>query len=67
MDHKCRKNNKDFYIGRVESDVVLLLPSDEELYDMVSEYDDIVFGFQSNKQKFPGFGLTHNWVKRSIF
>jgi hypothetical protein len=67
MDHKCRKNNKDFYIGRVESDVVLLLPSDEELYDMVSEYDDIVFGFQSNKQKFSGFGLTHNWVKRSIF
>jgi len=67
MDHKCRKNKKDFYIGRVESDVVLLLPSDEELYDMVSEYDDIVFGFQSNKQKFPGFGLTHNWIKQSIF
>jgi len=60
MDHKCRKNKKDFYIGRVESDIVLLLPSDEELYDMLSEYDDIVFGFQSNNQKFPGFGLTHN-------
>ena len=26
-----------------------------------------MFGFQSGKQKFPGFGLTHNWVKRSIF
>jgi hypothetical protein len=26
-----------------------------------------VFGFQSSKQKFPGFGLIHNWVKRSIF
>jgi len=26
-----------------------------------------VFGLQSGKQKFPGFGLTHNWVKRSIF
>ena len=25
------------------------------------------FGLQSSKQKFPGFGLTHNWVKRSIF
>jgi len=33
----------------------------------VSEYGDIVFGLQSGKQKFPGFGLTHNWVKRSIF
>jgi hypothetical protein len=26
-----------------------------------------VFGLQSGKQKFPGFGLTHNWVKQSIF
>jgi hypothetical protein len=37
------------------------------LHDVVSEYGDIVFGLQSGKQKFPGFGLTHNWVKRSIF
>jgi len=37
------------------------------LHDVVSEYDDIVFGFPSGKQKFPGFGLTYNWVKRSIF
>ena len=35
----------------------------EELHDVVSEYGDIVFGLQSGKQKFPGFGLTHNWVK----
>jgi len=33
---------------------------------VVSEYGDIVFGFQSDKQKYPSFGLTHNWVKRSI-
>jgi hypothetical protein len=26
-----------------------------------------VFGLQSGKQKFPGFGLTYNWVKRCIF
>jgi hypothetical protein len=39
----------------------------EELFDVVLEYGDIVFGLQSGKQKFPGFGLTHNWVKRSIF
>jgi len=26
-----------------------------------------VFGLQSGKQKFLGFGLTHNWVKQSIF
>jgi hypothetical protein len=26
----------------------------------VSEYGDIVFGFQSDKQKFSSFGLIHN-------
>ena len=26
-----------------------------------------MFGLQLSKQKFPGFGLTHNWVKQSIF
>jgi len=38
----------------------------EELYDVMSEYDDIVFGFQSSKHKFLGFCLPHNWVKISI-
>jgi hypothetical protein len=27
---------------------------------LFSEYGDIVFGLQLGKQKFPGFGLTHN-------
>jgi hypothetical protein len=34
---------------------------------VVSKYGDIVFGFQSSKQKFSAFGLTYNWVKKSIF
>jgi hypothetical protein len=34
--------------------------SGEELYDVVSEYSDIVFGLQSDKQKVLGFGLTPN-------
>jgi hypothetical protein len=37
------------------------------LDDVVLKYVDIVFGLQLGKQKFPGFGLNHNWVKRSIF
>jgi len=59
-DHRYRKNIKDFFVGRVEKDVAPPCLSGEELYDMVSEYDDIVFGFQSGKEKFSGFGLTHN-------
>jgi len=66
-NHRYRKNRKDFYVGRVEKDVAPPHLSGEELHDVVSEYGDIVFGLQSGKQKFPSFGLTHNWVKRSIF
>jgi hypothetical protein len=67
LHHRYRKNRKDFFVGRVEKDVASPRLSGEELHDVVSEYGDIVFGLQSGKQKFPGFGLTHNWVKRSIF
>jgi len=66
-NHKYIKNRKDFFVGRVEKDVASPSLSGEELHDVVSDYGDILFGLQSCKQKFPGFGLTHNWVKRSIF
>ncbi|KAL9342279.1 hypothetical protein Peur_065604 [Populus x canadensis] len=66
-NHRYRKNRKDFFVGRIENDVAPPCLSGEELFDVVSEYGEIVFGLQSGKQKFPGFGLTHNWVKRSIF
>ena len=67
LNHRYKKNRKDFFVGRVEKDVASLHLSGEELHDVVSDYGDIVFGLQSGKQKFPSFGLTHNWVKRSIF
>jgi hypothetical protein len=67
LNHRYRKNRKDFFVGRVEKDVASLRLSGEELYDVILEYGDIVFDLQSSKQKFPDFGLTHNWVKRSIF
>ena len=66
-NHRYRKNRKDFFVGRVEKDVASPCLSGEELHDVVSEYGDIVFGLQLGKQKFFGFGLTYNWVKRSIF
>jgi len=66
-NHWYRKNRKDLFVGRVEKDVAPPRLSGEELHDVVSEYGDIMFGLQSGKQKFPGFDLTHNWVKQSIF
>jgi len=66
-NHRYRKNRKDFFVGRVENDVAPPRLSSEELFDVVSEYGEIMFGLQSGKQNFPGFGLTHNWVKGNMF
>jgi hypothetical protein len=66
-NHRYIKNIKDFFVGRVEKDVAPPRLFHEEFYDVVSEYDDIVFGFQSSKQKFHGFGLTHKWVSEVFF
>jgi hypothetical protein len=46
-NHMHRKNKNDIFVGRVEKDVASLHLSGEELHDMVSEYNDIMFGFQS--------------------
>jgi hypothetical protein len=58
------KNRNGFIVGRVER--ALPVPLSEKLYDVVSQYDDIVLGFQSDKQEFSSFSVTRNWVKRSI-
>ena len=42
-------NKNDFFIGRVERDVALLVLSVEKLYDVVSQHEGIVFSFQSAK------------------
>ena len=67
MDHKYRRKIKVFFVGKVENNVAPLLWSREKLYDVGSKYNDVVFGFQFGMQKFLRFGLTYNWVKRSIF
>jgi len=44
LNHRYRKNRKDFFVGRVEKDVASPLLSSEELHDVISEYGNIVFG-----------------------
>lgn len=48
-NHKFRRNKKDSFIGKVKRDVAPPLFLGEELYNMVSRYNDIVFGFQFGK------------------
>ena len=61
------RNNKNFLKGKTERDVASVTLSSEELYDVNSQYEDIIFGFQSGKKNFFGFGVNCNWVKQSIF
>jgi hypothetical protein len=49
IDYKYKRNKNDFFIGRVERDVALLVLSVEKLYDVVSQHEGIVFSFQSAK------------------
>jgi hypothetical protein len=35
--------------GKVERDVAIPILLGEELYDVVSQYEDIIFGFQFSK------------------
>ena len=48
LNHRYKKNIKDFFVGRVEKDVASPCLSGEELHDVVSKYGDIVFGLQSS-------------------
>ena len=45
-NHKYWKNKKNFFVNKVEGDVASPIPSSEELYDVVSQYEDIIFDFQ---------------------
>jgi len=38
-------SRKNIFVSKVERDIALPLFSGEELYNMVLEYDDIMFGF----------------------
>jgi hypothetical protein len=59
-DHKYRKNIKYFFVGRVKKDVAPPVSLGEELYGVVLQCDDIVFGFQSSKQEFRGCSVNYN-------
>jgi hypothetical protein len=48
-NHRFKKNINDSFIGKVERDVAPPFFSGEELYNMVSGYNGIVFGFQFGK------------------
>jgi len=58
--HRYRNNIKDLLKSKVERDVTLPILSGKVLYDVALQYEDICFGFQSNKHNIFGFSVTYN-------
>jgi hypothetical protein len=64
--HQYRNNKNDLLKSKSERNVTSLVLYGEELYDVVTQYEGIVFGFYFGKQKFSCSDMTYNWVKQSI-
>ncbi|WVZ51446.1 hypothetical protein U9M48_002593, partial [Paspalum notatum var. saurae] len=65
--HHFWRAKQKFTKDREENDGPLIRRSSREIYDRVMLLPQIQFGTKVQSQKIDGFGVTHNWVKRSIF
>ena len=64
MGHPYRRNKESFYKNRVENSTPPPVLSGNEIWEFVSDFPKIT---ESNPCSCPGFGIFHNWTKRSIF
>ena len=68
MNHPYRGKRNDFFKGRIERDAApRILTGEEVMNDVFSRAGILCYGLKIPRQKFPGYGETHNWVKISIF
>ena len=52
LNHRYRKNRKDFFVGKVEKDVASPHLSGEELHHVVSEYGTLCLAFNQVSKSF---------------
>jgi hypothetical protein len=67
MNHPYRCQSDKFLKGVIERFPPLPRPSGLEMLNEVSKYTEGHNGSSSYNDKIPGFGVKHNWVKKSIF
>ena len=67
MNHPYRFQSDKFLKGVIERLPPLPRPSGLEMLNEVSKYTEGHNGGSSYNDKIPGFGVKHNWVKKSIF
>jgi hypothetical protein len=67
MDHPYRYQSNKFLKGVTEWLPYLPRRSGSEMLFEVSNFTEGHFRSSSHNDKIPGFGVKHNWVKKSIF
>lgn len=67
LDHSFRKNKDAFIKGRVEKDAPPPRLSGDEIWSQVYHYPKDTDQNYPIGKEIPGFGVHHNWTKRSIF
>jgi hypothetical protein len=67
MNHPYRFQSDKFLKGVIERLPPLPHPSGLEMLNEVFKYTEGHNGGSSYNDKIPGFGVKHNWVKKSIF
>ncbi|KAM3378772.1 hypothetical protein P3S68_011185 [Capsicum galapagoense] len=64
MQHEFRRNTSDFIKNKTDFEEPQLILSREEIWDRVRNLPKVI---KSPPSRIPGYGVTHNWTKRSIF
>jgi hypothetical protein len=67
MDHPYRYQSDKFLKGVTEWLPYLPRRFGSEMLFEVSNFTEGHFRSSSHNDKIPGFGVKHNWVKKSIF
>jgi len=67
MNHPYSCQSDKFLKGLIERLPPLPHPSDLEILNEVSKFNEGHNGSSSHNDKIPDFGVKHNWVKKSIF
>ena len=64
IDHVLRRNKGPFYENRLEKDQPPRRLSGEEIWEAVSSILKVI---EQGPCRIEGYGVTHNWLKQSIF
>ena len=67
LDHRFRRDKKNFLKDRVEKDLPPPIMTGAELLEEVNRLPQISWGKNAALSQIEGYGQEHHWEKKSIF